>query len=310
MPVPVTLRFAEVGTSREDEWQAEVVRHLDIADWVRLDLADEVDCVGPVAQEVLLRHGVVWPFNAHFLLLPLRAATGGSLLTGIGGDELLLPSDRLQATLALTRRRPLQRRDIRRVAAAMAPVVARKVVRRRRDSGFRFPWLRPAAEAAFVEKLVDSDATTPLRWDRQVRRHLWPSRHVQVARSSLAAMAAAEGVRIAHPLTDPTVLAALARDGGMVGFVSRTEAMRSLFGDLLPENVLSRRSKASFDGAFWNCHSREFAAWWDGSGVDLDLVDPEALARTWADDPPDTRSYLLLQSIWLRQRNRQGPGGC
>lgn len=306
LPVPVTLRFPAVVTSHEDDWQADVIRHLDLADWVRLDLNDEIDCVGPIAQEVLARHGLVWPFNAHFFLLPLREAAGGTLVTGTGGDEVLVPSDHLEATLALTRRRPLQRRDVRRLAGAVAPAVARRAALRRRLP-IQFPWLRPAAERAFIDKLVDSDATTPLRWDRQVRRHLWPSRHIQVGNSTLAAIAASEGVRIAHPLTDPTVLAALARDGGMVGFVNRTEAMRALFGDLLPETLLSRRSKASFDGAFWNRYSRELAAAWDGSGVDLDIVDPEALARTWAADPPDAHSYLLLQSVWL-SHNRPGLG--
>ncbi|MEA2828066.1 MAG: hypothetical protein QOG43_2505 [Actinomycetota bacterium] len=307
LPLPVTLRFPLVDTSHEADWQAQVIRHLDLDDWVRLDLDDEIDCVGPLAREMFDRHGLLWPFNAHFLLLPLRAAAGGSLVTGIGGDEVLSPSDRLQTTLALTRRRPLRRRDFRRVLGAVAPTVVRKAVLRRQPAP-GFPWLRPAADREYAGKLVAYDAAAPLRWDGQIRRHFWPSRYVQVARSSFAAMAAGEGTRVVHPFMEPSVLAAFAGDGGMVGFVSRDEAMRTLFGDLLPEDVLTRSSKAMFDGAFWNRHCREFASAWDGSGVDLDIVDPNALAATWATDPPDARSYLLLQSAWLGQRDRSGTG--
>ena len=48
----------------------------------------ELDAVGPYAQRMLRGHGLVGPFNAHFHLPLIDAARGGSLLTGIGGDEL------------------------------------------------------------------------------------------------------------------------------------------------------------------------------------------------------------------------------
>ena len=78
--------------------------------------------------------------------------------------------------------------------------------------------------------------------------------------------------------------------------------MTSLFGDLLPEDVLDRRTKASFDGAFWNEPSRAFARRWDGSGVDDDVVDVDALRAEWSKESPDPRTYTLAQSVWLRTR--------
>ena len=46
---------------------------------------------------------------------------------------------------------------------------------------------------------------------------------------------------------------------GIRGPVSRADAMRELFGDVLPETVSARRSKATFDQAFFADHSRSFA---------------------------------------------------
>ncbi len=44
---------------------------------------------GPVATTQLLKHGVLFPPNSHNLVSLLPSAAGGTLLLGIGGDELL-----------------------------------------------------------------------------------------------------------------------------------------------------------------------------------------------------------------------------
>ena len=88
LPTPVTNRFPHAGPTDESEWQELVVRHLGLDDWLRIDHTDALDIVGPVARQVLERHGLLWPFNAHFHVPLLEAAEGGALLTGIGGDEL------------------------------------------------------------------------------------------------------------------------------------------------------------------------------------------------------------------------------
>ena len=50
-------------------------------------MTDELDFVGPIAAEGLRRHGVLFPANAHMIVPLAREARGGSLLTGVGGDD-------------------------------------------------------------------------------------------------------------------------------------------------------------------------------------------------------------------------------
>jgi len=111
--------------------------------------------------------------------------------------------------------------------------------------------------------------------------------------------AAAAGTSIVHPFLDIDVASSVAHHFGAPGPVDRSAALRGLFGDLLPEVVLSRASKAHFDEAFISDHSRSFAAGWTGDGVDGTIVDPEALAREWRSEHPDARSLLLMQAAWL-----------
>src|SRR3954451_5362253 len=92
LPVPVTHRFPSAALTQETEWQEQVIGHLGLSDWVRIDAADDLDCVGPVATEVLRRHGLLWPCNAYFHAPIFEAAAGGAVLTGVGGDEAFSPS--------------------------------------------------------------------------------------------------------------------------------------------------------------------------------------------------------------------------
>ncbi|NUT56362.1 MAG: hypothetical protein HOQ03_10310 [Thermoleophilia bacterium] len=77
LPVPATLRFPNAAASAETEWQEQVVAHLGLEEWVRLERTDELDCVGPVATECLERHGVLWPSNAHVHAPLFARARGG-----------------------------------------------------------------------------------------------------------------------------------------------------------------------------------------------------------------------------------------
>jgi hypothetical protein len=115
----------------------------------------------------------------------------------------------------------------------------------------------------------------------------------------LGALAGATAVPL---FLDPGFLDAVGREGGRTGFGDRTRAMGQLFGDLLPEPVLARSSKAEFTRVFWGEACAEFARTWTGEGVDHDLVDAAALARTWKEGPGATAlgpTGLLLQSAWL-----------
>ena len=62
-----------------------------------------------------------------------------------------------------------------------------------------------------------------------------------------------------------------------------------------------------FTETLWVAPSRAFVAAWDGSGVDPEIVDVDALRRCWQVDGaigPNT----LLQSIWLAGACRSSLG--
>jgi asparagine synthase (glutamine-hydrolysing) len=104
-------------------------------------------------------------------------------------------------------------------------------------------------------------------------------------------------VKIFHPFLDPRFLASVAEAGGRSGFGDRTRAMRRLFGELLPKDIITRSDKADFTNAVWNESSREFASQWPGGVFPNGLIDESGLRRAWAE--PDARSGLLLQAAWL-----------
>jgi asparagine synthase (glutamine-hydrolysing) len=197
-------------------------------------------------------------------------------------------------------------RDALRLGFALAPRPLRRWARARRVP-LDFTWLRPDARRAFAQQWADEQTRQPRRWETLVD---WVGRlrYLHVGTSSLTTIAEAANARIAHPFLDPAFGAAIVALPRALRFETRTEAMTHLFGDVLPPDVLARRTKASFDGAFWNEPSRAFARDWDGSGVDDDVVDAEALRGEWAKDSPDPRSFTLAQSVWLRTRGASGDG--
>jgi len=306
LPVPATNVFPAVELSDEAEWQERVVRHLGLEDWIRLEHDSELDCVGPVAADVLRRHGLLWPFNAHFHAPLFERAAGGALLTGVGGDELLLITNRSRWIDLLRGRARPEARDALRLGFALAPRPVRRWVRSRRVP-VDFGWLRPDARRAFARQWAAEQVRQPRRWHdvvEWVRRF----RYVEVGTTSLATIAADDNVHVVHPFLDDAFVAAIAALPRERRFDTRTEAMTSVFGDLLPTGVLGRRTKASFDGAFWNEPSRAFARGWDGSGVDEEVVDVDGLKAEWSKESPDPRTYTLVQSAWLRTHRASGDG--
>lgn len=297
LPVAVSYRFPAAPGSHEQDWQERVIAHLGLPDWERLSIGSELDAVGPVAQAVLRRHGLLWPFNAHFHAPLLERAAGGSLLTGIGGDELFGPGVWSAARARLTGRGRARLRELRSVALPLAPLV----VRRRRIAArheVRWPWLHPGVDASINGQRADWLSRTPLAWHRGVG-WWWRSRSRTVLQASMRLLADAAGAQVVHPLLDPAAVGAIAAQFGARGPAGRSAAMRELFGDVLLAAVLTRGDKAHFDEAFAAEHTREFAATWDGAGVDRWLVDVERLALTWRAEVPDPRSLQLLQSVWL-----------
>jgi hypothetical protein len=301
-PVPVTLRFAGAPQTDEEAWQALVIAHIGSSDWVRLEFADELDLIGPVARELIERDGLPYPYNLHLLVPLIEAARGGTLVTGLGGDQALQPAGRALDVLA-RRTRPAPR-DVLRVAAGLAPRRARRVALRRRTA-LSFPWLTPAADARLGRAWLEEDARRPFRWDEMLREE-WTSRYMRLTTRRIEDVGSRIGASVRHPFAEAGFISALASQAGATGFASRTAAMDFLFGNTLPHELLGRPSKASFDEVLWNRHTRSFVAGVDETQLEhalttleLDsIVDRRALVAHWSAPSPLANSFLLLQACW------------
>jgi asparagine synthase (glutamine-hydrolysing) len=276
--------------------------HLELDDWVRLDWCDELDMLGPVATRVLARHGILVPFNSHFHYPLLELAAGGSLLTGFGGDELFGRVERVALADVMFSPRRLRVGELPSLVIDIAPRPVRTLVRGLRRPYRHFSWIRLPALASLGWADTSWDMREPVRWDRSVCEWWWPARMLQCCLASMRVMAADFDVHVASPLASSVVLAAFAQAGGAVGLRSRSPALRGILGDLLPETVLSRATKASFGGAFWSRHARDFVARWDGRGIDQTRVSAAALRKEWALPSPDAHSFVQLQRAWMASR--------
>ncbi len=312
LPLPVPLTLRTIGReSDEAAWQEFVIRHLRVRDWERI-WVDDIDLVGPLAARGLRRHGLLWPPNAHFHVPMFERAKGGALLTGVDGDVLLggwrwaRPSvtNNLPATAGLIARYAPQLtshvklvgRNTAHVAFSSLPSRARAMAA---PVAMTAPaWIRPDAWPRVAAFLASYWELEPRHWARRVS---WWSRRRYLAcgRRSLSLLADDHRVHIIHPLLDRSFLAALAREGGARGFGGRTAAMRFLVGDLLPDSVLTRGTKAFFDSAIWSSASRSFIANWSGDGVDTSLVDVDRLRQEWEKESPNFATATLLQAVWL-----------
>ncbi len=299
-PLALTLCYPRAPESEESAWQAKVLGHLAAqAAWQRIELSNELDLIGPVATPYLLdARAPLFPPNAHSVAPLAERARGGTLVMGIGGDELLLPQRWQSLNDLLAGERPPELRDVRRLAAALLPARVRGWLDAARfDAGSELPWLRPEGRRR-LRRLLAETPDMPVRFDRalvQVAR----ARYLALGLATIARIARAHGARLSAPLLDQRFVTALARSRGRRGWPSRTAAMRALASDLLPDEVLARRSKASFGGAFFTDTTRAFAARWSGRGLDDSIVDPEVLRTIWLGPSPDYRTGMLLQAAWL-----------
>lgn len=296
-PIPVTHRFPSAARTHESEWQEQVVRHLGLEEWLRIEAGDDLGGVGPIATDVLRRHGLLWPCNAYFHAPLFEAAAGGSLLTGVGGDEAFSRSSWERALKVLGGRARPRPRDVFRVGFAISPTPVKRALIRRRLPEL-FPWLRPDVRRAVVGAIVADAAGEPLRW-RSRHRALLASAAMETALTSLAVLAADHGVQVAHPFADARFLGALAAQPRSHRYLSRSAATGALVGDLLPPALITRSTKARFEEVLWTEESRALAARWDGAGVDPAVVDLDRLAAEWRSPAPAPHTITLLQSVWL-----------
>jgi asparagine synthetase B (glutamine-hydrolysing) len=299
-PVAATLVFPGDEAADEEDWQRSVISHLEVEHWVRVIVeGDEVDAVGPIATDMLTRHGLLWPFNAHLHVPILRHAHGGTLVTGFGGDELgnASASRRAARILSAGVRHPV---ELAVLGYAVAPnVVRRAVIRRRIARGPQLPWLTSDGRRAVSRLVAADEAAEHWRWDRVVPQLFLHGRYFRLCAAAFATLGADYDANVLHPFVAPRVILSLAESMGRAGAGSREQLMRVLFGDLLPETTIARPTKASFTSPLWTETSREFARAWSGQSPAPGLVDVDRLRAAWLAETVDVRSTSLLQAAWL-----------
>jgi hypothetical protein len=304
LPVPATELFKGDEATEEEEWQSLVIKDLGLADWCRIHIKPaELDLVGPVAAQVLSRHGLLWPFNTHFQVPVLEQARGGSIVTGVGGDEVGILSEAARAERILARQEHVSPgRAMAVVGLALAPRWLRELVYWRRYH-HDLPWLTPRGQRLARRAFAREEAEEPFGFDWALEQ-LWRSRYLQVSRASYQVVSSSFDVAAFHPFTDPRVLTALAASGGFPGFGTRTALVRSLFGEVLPSRLVTRPTKASFTRQAFSAASAEFAKAWSGGGVPHDLVKADWLRDAWMGPRHDGRTATLLQAAWLHDHPR------
>lgn len=297
-PVPMTLRLRSGPMAEEIAWQEEVIRFLGLKEWERVDVEDDLNLVGPIAQTALRRHGHLFPASAFMLLPMLERSRGGTLVVAQGGEEIYVywRWQRLMDLLAL-RARP-RRSDLPLVALALSPVPLRRRLAMRAAPPAPYPWLRKDAAAEISRIFASEVGTEPMRYDAAVRS-LMRHRCMSATLRSVDALADGAGAKLLMPMLDMRMLSVFARDGGWTGYGDQSTTLRKLVGDRLPDSVYARRDKARFNTLFFGTHTRAFAERWSGGGPDPSLVDVDVLRRMWLGDEHDWRTALLMQSAWL-----------
>jgi len=292
-PIPVTLRHPGVPEADETEWQEAVVGHLDLRGHRVIEVRGDQELLGASAQRAIRRRGAVWPSALQLREVAYGDLRDGVVLTGEGGDHVLTGQRVTPLRNVLARRRVPSRQEVRTVLKAVEPGFSA----RRRSGPARSPaWLRGEA-ARVYSSTVEELGRERMSWASAT----WESFAPRV--NSVILHNVEEGIREygldpLTPFAHPEFRAALARSGGFWGYEGRTQAFRSLFGDLLPDAILSRRTKAAFNGARWGELEKEFARSWAGDCFDPEWVDSEALRREWLSDRPGPGSDYLIQLAW------------
>lgn len=290
-PVPVTWRFTGAPRAEESVWQERVMATMPHLPWQLLHAEDDLDLVGPVAQRVLTHHGVLLPPNVHLHLPIVELATGGSVLTGVGGDQILIGPPRRGRIARIRARAPG------RLVAAV----------RQRQGRDQFPWLqRSASRTVFRAERLDRRVEPRSMEQRLARRAR--QRGLLMTVASLNAIAAPSDVRVMNPLLDAGFLAALANVAVRHQGASRAELLHLIAGEAFPDAATELRPKAHFLEVFLRTPTREFVQSWDGRGADESVVDVAALRRLWSQWPIPGATAGLVQQLWLASNTRARTG--
>jgi hypothetical protein len=286
LPVPVIMRFPGAVETDETAYQELVLQHLGLeANAIVIDARADHDALGDVGTSVLINHGLMWPANAYMHLPIMRQIPAGSLLTGVGGDELF---DGAAA-----------RGSWRQRAIDVLPARLQEPLWLHLRSPTGWEWLTPAGRDVAMRALARDEARWPRAWGPSIA-HWAKSRSYAALSGTLQVIGQPLDVTVIHPLIAPPVLSEHVRDGG---FASRTAAMVQLCGTLLPDRVVTRTSKAHFTGSLWGPATRAFISSWNGEGVDGRLIDVGRLRAELMSPMPDFRTILPLQSAWLSSQS-------
>lgn len=302
-PVPVTGRHPDAPESDETQWQELVLRHLGLVDHVVLDFRGEQGLLSDGSIASLRRRGLLWPTGLHVQPRYVEGlAPGSAIITGEGGD-LTVSGRRITAVRAAVRdRRP--RRALRLLKRSVVPARPADLGR---EYALTLPWLTVAGQDALAGMMTPR--REPLGWSADLH-HAVTRRPMRMGGANLVAVFADEGFDAVNPFDHPRFVRALAREGGFFGLGDRTALMRRLFGDLLPDAVLSRGTKAAFNAARFTERERAFARSWSGAGVDQTCVDIDRLRDAWLSDAAPPASAIHLHAAWLAENGlRWEPDG-
>lgn len=292
-PIPCTWRFSDAPRARESTWQDRIVDALRLDRWVQLEARDELDLVGPVAQRMLHRLGLVHPVNVHLHLPLIERAAGGSFLTGAGGDQILCGWRRSPHPTAVHR---VKRR---------LPSGLRATVQHARGHS-PYPWLRPYTDRKVIAAQLKEQGAQPKRFADRVDWHAG-RRSLAMTCSSLAAIAVDHDVRMVNPLVDPGFIAALATEFRGRISPTRQQVLATVGDGRVPPVIYERDDKARFLEVFFRTPTRDLVSSWDGSGVDPRLVDISELRRLWSSWPIPPLTGALVQQVYLAGRPLQTP---
>lgn len=303
-PTAFTLRFPGIADAEETSWQQLVVDHLKPRTWdvVEVD-PSSAEFLGPVGTASLSTHGLLWPPALHLDTGWLGRARGATVITGEGGDEILGPrrATTLRTLLGAIRHQSSQLGPslLREAAKEVAPARVRAAGAERRLSTLGYlNWLRDPWRTQALHDIAEFTTSERWSWAEAVRSHPRCTALLLGLRNR-DWLAATFGARFVHPFLRSNFVDAIARHGGSLGYAGRTAAMRELFGDLLPDAVLSRSTKAAFNTTFHGPATRAFAQRWNGAGVDPAVVDVEVLRSSWLAERVHPGTTALLQTAWL-----------
>jgi asparagine synthase (glutamine-hydrolysing) len=306
-PIPATLRYPLAATSKEVEHQEQIVRCLGLDDWQRIEILDEFELIGPLAQRALREAGVLFPVTSYMLLPLLDLARDGWLLAGGGWTDFFAFWRWTRLGDAFAGRRPVGRRELRQLSLALLPPPGRRAVLRSQNHPRLPPWLREEASRAAEQVVRARAADVPVHFARALERQRAHRCYAGV-RASLDALAASAGARALMPFRTDAYIGALAARGGRWGLGDRTETFRRLAGHLLREDLLRRPDGVNEQHVVFGEQASSFVERWSGHGVDPDVVDPDALRASWSRENFAWSSSTLLQLAFLHDEAAWMPG--